>query len=200
MAVGDVYRLALVGRMHGHLTVNTFHYVETVAPSIIGDVPLLIKNTFQTTVLDLILTAASVQWTAVRIEVQKIWPLPVAAHVEYVLSAPGTVAGTSVPDTVALVIQRRGPLAGRRNRGRIYLAGMPITAYEETTGTWDILAYPGFQDIADSMTDVLSPVGSTGVWTQALWSVTAHTYVLISGSGFDTVPRSQRKRELGVGV
>lgn len=123
----------------------------------------------------------------------------------------GTVEEPGVPPSVGVVIRRRTPFLGRKYRGRIFIAGLPQTY--ETAGRL-IGTSPNSVAIAAAVAVIISGTivsGDSGAPTfrpvllarDALvvggdnpgWRVTPVTTAVA-----DPILRSQRRREVGVGI
>lgn len=75
-------------------------------------------------------------------------------------STAGTGAGLALPPDVAAVITLRTALAGRANRGRVYLPGLDSTVLNTTTGNF----LAAFQTAAQNfMTEVETAMSASGI-------------------------------------
>lgn len=63
------------------------------------------------------------------------WQVLVPERLPYIRfhdAAPGGVAGASLPSNSSVVLVKRGPAAGRHNRGAIHLPGVPVAHTEDS--------------------------------------------------------------------
>lgn len=74
----------------------------------------------------------------------------------------GLSSGTSLPPNIAVLIQKRGALGGRRNRGRMYLPGLTQSAIN-AAGTLDSSVVTGIQTNVDTMLSQQATAGDTPV-------------------------------------
>jgi len=119
------------------------------------------------------------------------------------VSVGGLDAGTSHPPTVAGVLRRRVGTPGRANRGRIYVPAIPNTSTSAgriqggILATWSDVCVDLGLDCFDEAetTAILEPVLMK---RNALGAVT--TWQVLSYWDFDPILRSQRRREIGVGI
>lgn len=72
----------------------------------------------------------------------------------------GLSSGTSLPPNVAILIQKRGSLGGRRHRGRAYFPGLPQSAIN-AGGTIDGAVVTGLQTNWDGMASAQAADGDT---------------------------------------
>lgn len=200
MSVGDIIRLAAVGRMHSHVIVNTFMYLHQSGDASPILAQELLKNAFAIDVLGPINLIQSSEVSYGTIETQLIFPLPVLARIDWDVSAVGAVVEAPVPDTVAFCIKRYGTLAGRRNRGRIFVPGLASdTFYNALNGRF--VTGPGAMDNAvAALHQSLSPLGGSDVFQPILYHKGLGTYTFMNNSSGDSIPRSQRRRELDKGI
>jgi len=129
-AVNDVYEVVIEGRQEGQLTANVLHFACVGADT---DVDLhLIQVLLQCFITNL-LPVLSSQWTLERVRWKKVSP---DLGIEQIsIPAGGAAAGaggTALPSLCAAVISKRTLFAGRGGRGRMYIAGIPESATENS--------------------------------------------------------------------
>jgi hypothetical protein len=202
MSVGDRYRISLIGQVHGHLTVNTFHYRHATGNMATFEAGLALANGFILQVASTILAVQSSQYKRLSVEMQPIYPAPIGAATEVAAVTDGLQTGyPPVPDTVALVVRRRGAFAGRANRGRIYVPAVATLYYDEASGRWEPVASAAdFQNIADALHADVTATSGADIFEAILTRRGSGTFVPLTDGSADFVPRSQRRRELGVGI
>jgi len=114
----------------------------------------------------------------------------------------GEVNVESLPPSVAWVIRKFTGLPGRTNRGRWYIPGVPQDAHTE--GTIDVALRPVFEDAAEDLGTNLLVVDGTGILTPQLVtyfpSGSLNTMKDITAALPTWILRSQRRREVGVGI
>lgn len=148
----------------------------------------------------------STDWNAWNIRGYAYAPLPTPTLLGFrdtPVSVGGGDAGTSYPPTVAAVIRRRVGTPGRANRGRIYVPGIPNTSASAgklqgaVLTAWSAACVDLGLDCFDEAetTAILEPVlmKRNAVGTVTTWQV-------LSYWDFDPILRSQRRREIGVGI
>lgn len=147
----------------------------------------------------------SQDWTITNQRVYVYNPGPgftVVAFKDYAQAASGSILSAGCPPTVAGVVRKRTGAIGRANRGRWYFPAVPVASVlsgQFTAGAltnWNTLAGQlsmkltnGF--MVDWFTPQLARYSSTG----ALINVQD-----ITACATDPILRSQRRREIGVGI
>ena len=127
---------------------------------------------------------------------------------DYPLNLQGTVgtSGAALPPNNALVMRRRTGIAGRANRGRVYLPAVP-TAWQ----TGGVLAGSGFIDASNNFTSVMgvalkdasdpTPLAIADISLVRRAALGNPTVVQkVQYWDVNNVVRSQRRREYGVGI
>ena len=122
LAANDVIEAKIFLTTTGEVAINALHYrVNAVVGASLTEQQVvdLLFTRFSTGYPPLVSSAAFYA----GMTVQKIRPLPVGAA-QFSSAAPvaGTVAGDLMPRQVSGIITKRSVLAGRANRGRMYVA------------------------------------------------------------------------------
>lgn len=201
----DLMYVTVRGRLHGQRVMNTFYYhpsaddpgAEEASQAAAFAVAWNVAhgNNYP--------TALSEELTDLTIRAQLVRPNPPGdptrwAYAEVDMAVPeGQVASSSLPSTVTAVCRRRTALAGRENRGRIYVPGIPVTAEEDSQ-----LTQAAYDDLTNSIGPILiSPITSDGnEWTPVITNPPLHDHIIeVTLASFDPVLRVQRRRELNVG-
>lgn len=143
LALGDIIRLRIGCYTATQAAINTIHYkvIEVNGASASdADAALL----FNATLAPLMKNLMSVEANYQGVSVQRIYPgTPTVPQQSVSLSGPGLIAGTILPTQVSGIISFRTALAGRSQRGRMYipfpaedssLSGIPVAAYETALG------------------------------------------------------------------
>lgn len=119
MAIGDVYKLSVVGNFGlGQTFVNTFHYRQE--NFVLGAEAEDLANQWLTDVMPLYLPLLMSSSVVQTIEVRQVTGDPLTGF-DLPVVQPGTIAGEQLPPQSAPLISWRTSVLGRRNRGRSYL-------------------------------------------------------------------------------
>lgn len=126
---------------------------------------------------------------------------------DYALDAAGTVGtgGSALPANNALVMRRRTAEAGRANRGRVYLPGVPSSwgpdgklrgaAFMDAVNTFKTALSDVLKDAATPPVELAFPV-----LVKKLATGIPASFQSITHWDVNQVVRSQRRREFGVGI
>jgi hypothetical protein len=126
MAVNDIYQLTVKQRMHGQLVLNVLFYKETVSGS--GDAAANLATAFINTIMATWKTMQSNEISHEAVITQKVFPQPpLVPHINTSSAGPGTVSQNALPTSMAAVLTKRTQFAGPKYRGRLYIAGIPVT-------------------------------------------------------------------------
>lgn len=197
MAVNDVYQVTLESRMHGQAILNTFHYKEAI-PEVTNPIPEQeLSNSFIAVVASPWLALLSNECSHISVLCQKIHPVPpFVPYLNVTGAGAGGIAVSALPTSVALVITKRTLLAGRKYRGRTFVAGMPVTQ-EDDSGVaaaaillWNV--------VATAMTATL--LGNEGAWAPVIFHKSDGTTNFITTCLTRPILRNQRRRQLGKGI
>lgn len=124
MALNDIWKITVVGQIHGQETNNVQHYRFTSEESTFAGIAAAIFDCIRT----VLLPGLSNEWRVIEIRGKKLFP---QATDESVIAALSTDVGglntEGLPSYCAALVSIKTGLAGRRNRGRFYLAGVPET-------------------------------------------------------------------------
>lgn len=208
MAYNDIFRLRVYQREHGSQVVNVLHFLEDLAA--VGGGAQGLANDFVTNMRATLIARSSPDLIFETVEVQSIVPFSGAAAVAAFPAATiGTRTGGTASATLAEVITIYSSRAGRRGRGRIYLAGVhssgsgsPTGGIHSTTQTTTTTAFAN----AVSTRYIFAPgLGAycLGVWSRASgptfppWNTSQ--FVRATGLTVRTIMRTQRRRQVGVG-
>lgn len=208
MAVGDHFRLALVGTYAAQQIVNVFHYRQTTV-NVSGNTDVNeLASAFSGGTLTDLLAATVNAYTANTIE-SRTFPLPGIAlmGVDVPVGLTGDLATPGMPPSVAVVLKRLTAFLGRKYRGRIFLVGCPRTAV--TGGT---ITDAGQLTLYSNFSARLNSAITSGNAGAPTFQPELNVVVpLVPGPGFGyratdvtnavvtTILRSQRRREVGVG-
>jgi hypothetical protein len=207
MAFNDIYRLRIYARLHGGQVVNVMHFVEDIP--INGTGAQALANDFATNMKTALQGRAVNQMTFDYVEVQSIVPFSGAPAVAN-FSTPllGTVGGSTASGTLAEVITIYTSRAGRRGRGRIYLAGGNTDLNPPVSGVWHSQQTIRTQTLATALATRYMQVPyvtswALGVWSKAIAGPTppwpTDAFVRANALSVRTIIRNQRRRQVGVG-
>lgn len=125
-AVGDIWQLRVQGRQEGQQTNNIIHFHCTSASE---DVLTHLVQVFADCFIDNLLPVLSSSWSLEGFGYRR---MSAPATAEQFFIPTGTLAGAgnaaALPSFASLCISIQSLSAGRSNRGRFYIAGIPETA------------------------------------------------------------------------
>lgn len=201
MALGDVYRLTLLGSFLGQAHENVLHYKVTAQagfdPTGSQSVAAWVAAV-QGDYLDIFSTAFTLNgfiWQ--RLLTSKNDPLYVAAAP----SSDGTIAGDPTNSFDAAVISLRTGIPNRRHRGRIYIGGQ---AKANWVGNTMEAAYA--TALGTFFTTLVAPLnvapggGADYTLTLAVYSRLDNAAAVVTSGLLDDNPGTMRSRKAGVGV
>jgi len=195
MAIGDIYKVVMEGRLHGQTILNTLHYAVSIAGA--GNEPSALTGLVETEIVVPLKIFWSMEYEYRRTVAQKINPLPVAAaYASNALAGFGGVAEDSLPTSVAATITKKTALAGQKYRGRIYVAGIPLSYEEESELT--AAAQSVLQDVASQM--ALSLDDGTFQFVPLIWHTADSTFNYLTECEARVPLHNQRRRQVGKGV
>lgn len=201
MAVGDIYKTAVVGEYDGQTVINTAHYVVTVDdgpnPTTTRDLAVGLLGRVGP-ILSFVLNAG---WTLTRVEAQRVFPtLGGREDAIPLIPVVGQTAGDGLPGTVALVITKRTTQPGRNRRGRLYLPA--ISEADTTEGRLNLVSVAQFQNAVNNTW--LTPAFTVGAGGQAELCVyspaSLPNFWPVSSLRVNVILGNQRRRRIGVGI
>lgn len=196
MAVNDIYRIGIKQTLHLQNILTILHYRQTASADPPND-QLSIAERVATTIVPLMKAVQSSELWHDLVYSQKIWPLPPLVPTEQ-KTAPGAggVAGGSLPTSVAVTITKRTQFAGRKYRGRAFIAGVPVTSESDSQLAQAQMA--AWQQLADGMALTLQGFNEN-IYQPVLWHQGPKTWDAIVACSARTVLRNQRRRQIGKG-
>jgi len=195
MAVGDIHQVTVVQELHSQTVLNVFHYRITAVG--VGNADANLLAAFLAGPWTQMKTALSDELEFVKNISQRILPSPPLVGVDDpTASGNGDVAGGSLPTSVAAVVTKRTANAGRRYRGRTFLAGVPISHEEDSKIANAFMGL--YQNIASALDNILNQ----GAWLfqPVLLHRDDNTTTDINSCIARDVLRNQRRRQVGKGV
>lgn len=196
-----IVQINAIGLLFGQTTVTTFFYeVIPTTPQPEGTDPALLAQYWYDGFGSAFEDALSNQWSWQFVECRDPRTPPVWASGIITVAGNGTVAQESCPPSVAQVITRTSGLAGRSYRGRIFLPAVPVDFQAE--GKLTEGGYASLKALADLMPESLSGVigGVNYELGARIWSRKLQASVTMTGATARYALRSQRRREIGVGI
>lgn len=208
MAFNDIYRLRIYQRLHGAQVVNVLHFVEDA--NLTGTGAQALADDFRTNMSTALRGRCSTQMLFETIEVQSIVPFSGSAAVSnFPANTLGTVSGNVTSATLAEVVTIYTSRAGRRGRGRIYLAGaMTAATGESSSGVWNSTQTTRTTTLATALATRYMQVPYLTSWALGVWSKViagpdppwpTSAFVRATGLTVRTIMRTQRRRQVGVG-
>jgi hypothetical protein len=195
MAIGDIYQVTVVGRLHGQTTNNVTHYKETQSGA--GDPATKLAQQCDAFMLPAFKAFCSAEWEALYVQAQKIRPVPIELAVAVNINAgAGTGGANSLPSSVAAVIKRLTVFAGRRFRGRSYIPGVP-SGFEADSK----LTASGLSNLNSLSSDFWQPRAVAGfIWLPGVYHRANGTTTTVIDAIGTPILRNQRRRQPGKGV
>jgi hypothetical protein len=198
MAVNDTFRVILEQTLHNQKVVSVLHYRETATAPVNAEGATGLAARVAAIIVPALKGIQSVELVHDRVVVQHFHPPPVNVPVLNATAAgPGGVAGDSLPTEVTAVITKTTPYAGPKYRGRMYVAGVPVSS--ENNSQLSAAALIAWNAAAAAMMVTLtSPAGDD--WDMIVWHKATSTFDYVSSLMARPVLRSQRRRQIGKGV
>jgi len=205
MAVNDLLELTFLSTLHNQEVRNVRHYrvslISGGSPTAEQQESALISISSQITTA--MKNCASNEWALYGQKCQRVWPVPRTVGTYSSGNAgAGAVSENSLPSEVTAVVKLKTAFAGRKYRGRMYMAGVPVTFETDSliTGAGQTL-YNTLSSVLDGVlgiavggisyefTPIILHRSAPGTWTDIL-----NTTGLV-----DPILRSQRRRQPGKG-
>jgi hypothetical protein len=183
----------------GQSCINTFWYEnDSLEPRQV--VSLDLAADFDEKVVSVIQDVQSEDVTQGVITVQRITPTRLTVSQHLPAQTVGVVASPTTPQTTAIVVKRTTDQAGRKFRGRFFIAGIAQSSYVGGSLTEAFDTSPAMADVRGLSLVALAAV--EGTIAPVIVGYDAGVPVsrgLITGSTSDRILRVQRRRETGVG-
>lgn len=138
VSVGDVFAFALEQQLFGQQVINTFACKVTQTPGGVAE-STWVDNWFAdatgyfntpVTIRPEILDMQTAEVTHVQWMVHRVQPNPTQVFLRALTTdVNGTMPGSCETGNISMSITRKGLAAGRRSKGRIAIAGIPISEY-----------------------------------------------------------------------
>lgn len=212
MAVNNVFKVAIVGSYAGQEMVLTSHYRQSTANTSVETDHASLLAAVRLTVVPALVLAVVSDMTLVRAESRLFIPPggPLTGEdVDIAADGPGALAPPGMPPTVAVVLQRKTALLGRKYRGRQYLPATPVAEQVDHLVA-SAFAAGALLDYANSLKASLIHTGVSGAPTFIPVVAAFDPLVIVPTPGVrwtdvtrvavDRIYRSQRRRQQGVGA
>lgn len=207
MAFNDIFRLRIYQRLHGAQVINVLHFVQDDPLPTRGALEL--ATDFVTNMRATMIVRASSAMLFEYVEVQSMIPFaggPVT--VNFPGGTVGSNASACASATLAEVVTVYTERAGRRGRGRMYLAGAPTSTSDIQLGAWMAVQTARTQGYITALNTryvaASHPIGwMLGVWSKVLAGpdppFPTSCFARASSLTVRTLVRNQRRRQVGVG-
>jgi len=202
MAAGDVYEFIIDALCQGQHILNVLHFQDVVGA---GDLADLIDH-FQGTgaaagepvkeLTDFLCADYSIdQYLAAKVS-----PLPRGPQFQFGGDAQAGQRGTAGHLPTSVVTKWTTATGGRSGRGRNYWG--PIAQADVTDGVVAGAIQPEITAFTDAMMDVFSAAGAgyDGHWLFGVYSKVLDDFFPILGYAIRTFTKTQRRRQIGVGM
>ena len=190
----DVVAVQVVGLLFGQQTITTFHWRinSLTGPTTLTD----LLTAIATPLVPGMQPLCSNNWVAQVLRGRRVTPNPTRSYEVPIIGGTGTVVSESLPPSVAGVISRFTNSASRRGRGRIFVPAVPELFHD--AGLLNNAGMNAYQAFAP-MLDLPLALPLVGEIDPVLFT-RPNTAVNVEGSTVRKVLRSQRRREIGVGI
>ena len=209
MAINSIYRVRSRGTLRGSRVEFGVHIRQIAG---LGGASALAANWVgQMGTLVTAATSAEVNWDAVVVQ-DTNEAGDETVELAFTQPFPGLITGDCLPGQNAVVVSLRTGIKGRRRHGRFYLPGISESNHSNgrVTGT----QLTAITALADGMLGAYGPTGSQANYRLVVYSPPSppfvpkppppsHTDTLvtpITNALVDQIVRSQRRRNIGVGM
>lgn len=194
LALGDNIIGIVKGELFGQETQTTFHWKVSETDN--GSTPVDVAESMIDELLPDFLLIISEEWTSKSCYCRRVWPAPTRGFEVPTAGQTGAITAGSLPPSVAGVCSRFTNLPGPGGRGRIFVPGVPLSWHENgQLSNAGYSAYVGFLPWLDLAWDP----GEGTVYEPILYKGAGVSFNIESASA-RKILRSQRRREIGVGV
>jgi len=199
MAVGDIFRVTIVGSLHSQVINTVLHYRQEF-DSGISTTPEVGLAAQVNVIAQNLLAEQSAEFAYQFTMAQYILAAPPRNPVVDLSGAGvGSIAGDSLPAYCCATITKQTVFAGRRYRGRIFMAGIPVTS--ELDSQLKAARKTAIQTIANQFAALQTDANG-----DQFRPILLHrnpfpiNYTNLKAMRVNSVLRSQRRREVGKGV
>lgn len=195
MALNDIFQMTVVGQLHGQTVMNTLHYKQlSSGPAPGSAVMTAFRSLFEVSYLNCL----SAEYELTTYAWQKIAPgAPEAPYVTPVGFTTGNGNANSLPSVVSAVITKRTLLAGKKNRGRIYVPAVPVDF--EINSKITLGAFGTYQALSAVLASQFTTSGAV-LFEPCVYHRSTKTSDPITSCLARDNLRTQRRRGVGVGI
>lgn len=195
---GGYVQFEYIGFLFGQTTINTFTY-QWLHTTLVADLEwTAAESAIDDALRDNFLACLSEEWEGVATRVYNPSPASTEAAFLFPMTEDGLVAEGSEPPAVAGVITKRTSLKGPRGRGRVFLPAVPISFHEN--GRLTSTGVGLYNDLGDSMQAPVPILDPEGNLVPVVYSRVALNGAAIVDCSAQPILRSQRRRQIGVGI
>lgn len=194
LAVGDQLIGVIKGLVYGQQVQSTFHWRLTGIPA--GYTLSNFVLDMSTDILPEYALCMSNSWSALALYARRLFPSPTRGQELAPGTTVGDVASAALPPSVAAVLSRYTNAPGPKGRGRVFMPAVPASF--ATAGLVNVTG-KGVYDNFIPWLDQIWPTTLGATLEPVLWrkpSTTTDIELAVT----QTVLRSQRRREIGVGI
>lgn len=199
MAAGDIWSCVVSGKLNNQRMINVFTYLNTGAgtdSAVASD----LNDHFENNVLPQCTLFQTSDFTWDLQFCQKGFPLPPSAQIPRGISIQGLLDEQGLPTEVTANVKKRTLSAGRAFRGRAYLPAPAYSRLDRATGLWTAAMMLLMQDVGNSLAEVIGTDDFGPHLFPVIYHRGSHTTTRITQCLADSVPRAQRRRQIGVGI
>jgi hypothetical protein len=197
LATGDVLHFTAEGLLFQQHTITNFYYAVTDNAD--GEDLEAALDTWTTVNADQMLPPImSTDWVFLRTTADIIHPV-IRRSAQVVSSQEfrnGQIAGGSLPPSVTFVIARRTSTRGPTGRGRVFIPGVPTAWHDDGSLTGAAITAVGA--VLDDFALPLAFGGFNAI--PALYRRVPSGFIVVEQWTLDHILRSQRRREIGIGI
>lgn len=205
MGFNDIYRLKIHQRLHGQEVINVLHFKEDAPLGGVGAQAL--ADDFRTNMQTTMRARSTNELVYEYVEVIPLIPTGEEPKLSlWPANTLGTLGGGTGTGSVAEVVTLYTGQAGRRKRGRIYLAGGNTGSMIQ--GQWTLTQTNATTAFITALGNRYAKIPYTTSWVLGVWSrMNGNQHPPYNTAGFTPVQvltirttiRNQRRRQLGVG-
>jgi hypothetical protein len=168
MAMNDIWKVLIVTANvpNFQVGINTLYFVEGANTGAGTDAPGM-ALTFSTAIAALYKAVMPGTATYRGVSAQKLALAPLAPAPSITLAGVGTAAGNSAPNQVAAVLSLRTAFAGKKFRGRSYIAFPPIS-FSDVNGDMTAAAQTAYLALGVAILTPFIAVGGAGTSVMSL--------------------------------
>lgn len=187
-AVGDVYRVSIVGTHFGEQIVNTLYYqISTVGTG--DERSALATGLAAAGIPGSYGNAVSSDYAGVAVNVQAVKPVGPTLVVGPLITA-GTGPTPSFPSQVSAIMVRKTALGGKGNRGRLFMPAVPTTFF--TANVITTAGTAAYQALRNSLLNNVTGSGWTFIPVHFRKKIL--TAIIITTFSITSNPKTRRSR------